>query len=58
MAVGVPWYGHVLLKEGGQFLRRSLEFQVEGHRESKGGRGRWWNKVGMLVYVGKMTFAD
>ena len=33
MANSVPWYGHVLKREGGLLLRRALDFEVEGKRK-------------------------
>ena len=32
MAISVCWYGHVLSREDGHVLRRSLDFEVEGQR--------------------------
>ena len=43
MASSVRWYGHVLIKEVGDILRRALDNEVEGER--KDGRARWtWKK--------------
>ena len=37
----VCWYGHVLRREDGHVLRRSLDFEVEGQRK-KGSPKRTW----------------
>ena len=36
-ASGVQWYGHVLRRDNGDVLRRTLDFEVVGRK----GRGRW-----------------
>ena len=41
MANSVPWYGHVLRREDGHVLRRTLDFEVEGQRK-KGRQKRMW----------------
>ena len=33
MANSVGWYGHVLIREDGNVLRRALDFEVEGQRK-------------------------
>ena len=33
MANSVCWYGHVLMREDGDVLRRALDFEVNGHRK-------------------------
>ena len=33
MANSVCWYGHVLRREDGHVLRRTLDFEVEGQRK-------------------------
>ena len=43
MANSVCWYGHVLRREDGHFLRRSLDFEVEGQMK-KGRPKRTWKK--------------
>ena len=43
MANSVHWYGHVLRREDGHVLRRSLHFEVEGQRK-KGKPKRTWKK--------------
>ena len=35
MASSVCWYGHVLRRENGCVLRRALDLEVEGDRESE-----------------------
>ena len=42
-ANSVHWYGHVLLRENGQVLRRALNFEVEGQKK-KGRPNRTWKK--------------
>ena len=32
-ANGVRWYGHVLRRDDGHFLRKALEFEVKGKRK-------------------------
>ena len=44
-AISVCWYGHVLRREGGHVLRRSLDFEVDGQRK-KGRPSRLWKKAG------------
>ena len=39
MVNSVHWYGHVLIREDGLLLRRTLDFEVEGQR--KKGRRKW-----------------
>ena len=39
MANSVRWYGHVLRREDGHVLRRTLDFEVEGQRKTGGRRG-------------------
>ena len=34
MANNVRWYGHVLRREDGHVLRRSLDFEVDGQRNN------------------------
>ena len=41
MANSVHRYGHVLMREDGHVLRRSLDFDVDGQR-TKGGPKRNW----------------
>ena len=41
MASSVHWYGHVLVREDGHFLRRALDFEVKGRKR---GRKRMWTK--------------
>ena len=43
MANSVHWYGHVLWREDGHFLRRVVDFEVEGQR-MKGRPKRTWKK--------------
>ena len=43
MANSAHWYGHVLLRENGQVLRRALNFEVEGQKK-KGKPKRTWKK--------------
>ena len=43
MANSVQWYGHVLRRENGHVLRRSLDFEVDGHRK-KGRLKRTWKR--------------
>ena len=43
MSNSVLWHGHVLWKEDGHVLRRSLCFEVEGQRK-KGRLKRTWRK--------------
>ena len=43
MANSVHWYGHVLRREDGHFLRRAVDFEVEGQR-MKGRPKRKWKK--------------
>ena len=43
MAHSVCWYGHVLRREDGHVLRKTLDFEVEGQRK-KGRPKRTWKK--------------
>ena len=44
MANSVCWYGHVLKKEDGHVLRKTLHFEVEGRRK-KWRQKRTWKQV-------------
>ena len=37
----VRWYGHVLRRDNGDVLRRVLDFEVAGRRESKWPNMTW-----------------
>ena len=43
MSSSVRWYGHVLRREDGDVLRRTLDFEIEGQRK-KGRLKRTWKK--------------
>ena len=43
MTNSVHWYGHVLRREDGHILRRTLDLEVEGQRK-KGRPKRTWKK--------------
>ena len=44
IANSVYWYGHVLRREDGHFLRRALDFEIEGQRQ-KGRLKKWKGQV-------------
>ena len=41
MANSVCWYGHVLRREDGHILRRTLYFEVEGQRKKRRQKRTW-----------------
>ena len=43
MENSVRWYGHVLRREDGHVLRRTLDFEVEGEKR-KGRPKRTWKR--------------
>ena len=45
MANSVRWYGHVLWREDGYVLRRTLDFEVEGHRKKGRPKRAWESQV-------------
>ena len=45
-ANGVCWYGHVLMREEDDNLRKALCFKVEGQRRRGQPRKTWKNQVG------------
>ncbi|XP_068756631.1 uncharacterized protein [Montipora capricornis] len=44
-ANGVRWYGHVLRRDDGQFLRKALEFELKGKRKRGGQKKTWKTQV-------------
>ena len=44
-ASGVRWYGHVLIKENSDVLRRALDFEVAGRRGPEGSNMTWKRQV-------------
>ena len=45
MANSVCWYGHVLRREDGHFLRLALDFDVEGERKKWRPKRTWKKQV-------------
>ena len=45
MTNSVRSYGHVLRREDGHVLRRTLDFEVEGQRRKAGRRGHGKNRL-------------
>ena len=44
-ANGVRWYGHVLKRDDGHFLRTALEFEVKGKRKRGRPKKTWKTQV-------------
>ena len=49
MANSVHWYGHVLRREDGHVLSRTLDFEVEGQRKKGRRRGHGGDWLRMKV---------
>ena len=45
MANSAGWYGHVLRREDGHFLRMALDFEVEGQRMERRPKMAWKKQV-------------
>ena len=45
MTDNVSWYGHVLRMEGGNVLKRALQFEVEGHWKKWRPKRTWEKQV-------------
>ena len=44
-ANGVRWYGHVLRRDDGHVLRKTLEFEVRGKRKQGRPKKKWKTQV-------------
>ena len=55
IANSVRWYGHLLRGEDGHFLRRALDFEVEGQRR-KGRPKRTWKRLVSMALCSKKAF--
>ena len=44
-ANGVRWYGHVLRRDDGHFLRKALEFELQGKRKRGRPKKTWKTQV-------------
>ena len=57
-ANGVRWYGHVLRREDGQVLRKTLEFEVKARgskdTQRRYGRCKWRRRARVLVWRRRM----
>ena len=53
-ANGVRWYGHVLSRDDGHFLRKVLEFEVKGKRKQGRGRCKWRRRARVLDWRKRM----